>query len=136
MNQSSANKRMQPTRLRSHLRRSRCRGRFAPEATGRRITIRVVVGVKYAGQVEQSETRLIGYCADADYIRPLEVIENYPEDKYGPSCLLLGFTSAGRPLHVACSYPSRPLVKIITLYEPDPEEWTDNRIRRESEKKR
>ncbi|HAS85716.1 MAG TPA: DUF4258 domain-containing protein [Candidatus Competibacter sp.] len=64
----------------------------------------------------------------------LEVIENYPDDKYGPSCLLLGFTSAGRPLHVVCSYPSRPLVKIITLYEPDQEEWTDNRIRRESEK--
>ena len=62
-----------------------------------------------------------------------EVIENYPDDKYGPSCLLLGFTSVGRPLHVVCSYPSRPLVKIITLYEPDPDEWTDNRIRRDRE---
>ena len=60
-----------------------------------------------------------------------EVIEDYPDDKYGPSCLLLGFTSAGRPLHVVCSYPSRPLVKIITLYEPDPAEWTDNRIRQD-----
>ncbi len=28
-----------------------------------------------------------------------EVIENYPEDKYSPSGLLLGFTAAGRPLH-------------------------------------
>jgi len=26
-----------------------------------------------------------------------EVIENYPEDKYSPSALLLGFTAAGRP---------------------------------------
>jgi len=43
-----------------------------------------------------------------------EVIEDYPEDKYGPSCLILGFTSAGRPLHVQCSYPDRPLIKIIT----------------------
>ena len=60
-----------------------------------------------------------------------EVVEDYPDDKYGPSCLLLGFTSAGRPLHVVCSYPSRPLVKIITLYEPDPAEWTDNRIRQD-----
>ena len=49
-----------------------------------------------------------------------EVIEDYPNDKYGPSCLVLGYTKAGRPLHVQCSYPSRPLVKIITLYEPDP----------------
>jgi len=60
-----------------------------------------------------------------------EVVEDYPDDKYGPSCLLLGFTSTGRPLHIICSYPSRPLVKIITLYEPDPAEWTDNRIRRD-----
>ena len=26
-----------------------------------------------------------------------EVIENYPDDKYSPSALLLGFTGAGRP---------------------------------------
>jgi hypothetical protein len=50
-----------------------------------------------------------------------EVIEDYPNDKYGPSCLILGFTWTRRPLHVQCSYPSRDLVKIITLYEPDPE---------------
>jgi hypothetical protein len=59
-----------------------------------------------------------------------EVIEDYPDDKYGPSCLILGFTNAGRPLHIQCSYPSRPLIKIITLYQPDPELWIDNRIRR------
>ena len=60
-----------------------------------------------------------------------EVIEDYPHDKYGPSCLILGFTTRGRPVHVQCSYPSRPLVKIITLYQPDPERWIDYRIRRE-----
>ena len=59
-----------------------------------------------------------------------EVIEDYPDDKYGPSCLILGVTNAGRPLHIQCSYPSRPLIKIITLYQPDPELWIDNRIRR------
>jgi hypothetical protein len=26
-----------------------------------------------------------------------EVIEDYPEDKCGPSCLILGFTIGGRP---------------------------------------
>lgn len=59
-----------------------------------------------------------------------EVIEDYPEDKYGPSCLILGYTKADRPLHIQCSYPSRPLVKIITLYQPDPELWIDFRVRR------
>lgn len=59
-----------------------------------------------------------------------EVIENYPEDKYGPSCLILGYTKSGRPLHVQCSYPSRPLIKIITLYQPDPDLWIDFRVRK------
>jgi len=59
-----------------------------------------------------------------------EVIENYPEDKYGPSCLILGFTSAGRPLHVHCSYPIRPLMKVVTVYEPDPDLWIDLKIRK------
>lgn len=61
-----------------------------------------------------------------------EVIEDYPQDKYGPSCLLLGFTNAGRPIHVQSSYPTRPLIKIITLYEPDPDLWTDLRLRKSS----
>jgi len=59
-----------------------------------------------------------------------EVIEDYPDDKYGPSCLILGFTTAGRPLHLQCSYPSRPLIKIVTLYEPDPALWIQFRIRK------
>jgi hypothetical protein len=59
-----------------------------------------------------------------------EVIEDYPDDKYGPSCLVLGFTRSGRPLHIQCSYPARPLVKIITVYEPDPALWIDLRIRK------
>lgn len=59
-----------------------------------------------------------------------EVIEDYPEDKYGPSCLILGFTNTGRVLHVQCSHPTRPLVKIVTVYEPDVELWTDLRIRK------
>jgi len=60
----------------------------------------------------------------------IEVVEDYPDDKYGSSCLILGFTKAGRPLHLQCSYPSRPLIKVITLYEPDPDLWVDLRIRK------
>lgn len=62
-----------------------------------------------------------------------EVIEDYPDDKYGPGCLILGFTKAGRALHLQCSYPGRPLVKIITLYGPDPELWIDFRSRKRKE---
>ena len=59
-----------------------------------------------------------------------EMIEDYPNDKYGPSCLVFGLSDAGRPLHVQCSYPIRPLVKIITVYEPNPLQWINYRHRR------
>ena len=51
------------------------------------------------------------------------VIEDYPDDKYGPSYLILGRAATGRPLHIQCSDPSRPLVKVITVYQPDPNRW-------------
>lgn len=50
-----------------------------------------------------------------------EVIEDYPQDKYGPSCLILGYTAEKRALHVQVSYP--PQVKVITVYEPSAAEW-------------
>ena len=59
-----------------------------------------------------------------------ELIEDYPNDKYGPSCLILGYTQAQRPLHIQSSYPSRPVIKIITIYEPDPNLWLDFKVRR------
>lgn len=58
------------------------------------------------------------------------VIEDYPEDKYSPSCLLLGFTQTGRPLHIQVSLAETELVKIITIYEPDPNEWLNYSQRR------
>lgn len=57
-----------------------------------------------------------------------EVIEEYPEDKYSPSCLIYGKTKNGRDLHVQVSVP--PKVVIITTYEPDPREWIECKIRR------
>jgi hypothetical protein len=57
-----------------------------------------------------------------------EIIENYPDDKYSPSCLIYGRTKQGRPLHVQVSLP--PKVVVITTYEPDPTEWVDFKIRR------
>lgn len=59
-----------------------------------------------------------------------EVIEDYPDDKYGPSCLIFGMTKSGRPIHLQCSHPSRENIKIITLYQPDPGQWIDYKVRR------
>ena len=57
-----------------------------------------------------------------------EIIEEYPDDKYSPSCLIHGVSKAGRHLHVQLSLP--PAVIVITVYEPNASEWIDNRVRR------
>jgi hypothetical protein len=80
--------------------------------------------------VDQSIVRRITVGELREAIANGEVIEDYPDDKYRPSFLIFGRTAAGRPLHVQCSYPARPIVKIITLYEPDPTLWTDFKVRR------
>jgi hypothetical protein len=85
--------------------------------------------------VDQSIVRHISVQELREAIAGGDVIEDYPDDKYGPSCLVLGATLANRPLHIQCSYPSRPVVKIITLYEPDPQRWIDFKVRRTADER-
>lgn len=54
------------------------------------------------------------------------IIEDYPADKYSPSCLLLGFTAGSRPLHMQVSRQESDSTRIITIYEPDSAEWIAN----------
>ena len=62
--------------------------------------------------------------------RDAQVIEEYPDDKYAPSCLLLGFFLQARPLHSKYPMPILLWLRIITLYEPDEHEWYDYTRRR------
>lgn len=73
--------------------------------------------------VDQSILRQIQVQEVREAIANGQVIEDYPNDKYGSSCLVSGLTQAQRPIHIQCSYPSRSLLKIITLYEPTPQRW-------------
>jgi homoserine kinase len=52
------------------------------------------------------------------------VIEDYPEDSRGHSCLILGFADK-RALHVVCA-PKDDYLAIITAYLPSDQEWEDN----------
>ncbi|MBI5695890.1 MAG: DUF4258 domain-containing protein [Nitrospirae bacterium] len=62
-----------------------------------------------------------------DAVMAGEVIEEYPDDKYYPSCLVYGKTRNGRDIHVQLSSPE---VVVITTYEPDESEWVGSRTRR------
>lgn len=58
-----------------------------------------------------------------------ELIEDYPNDPRGHSCLMLGFGDAGRAVHVVCS-PKDEYLAIITAYLPDPAQWSEDFRRR------
>ena len=53
------------------------------------------------------------------------IIEEYPDDPRGASCLILGEVGQ-RPLHVVCGCLDAEEILIITAYEPDPEEWEND----------
>jgi UV DNA damage repair endonuclease len=60
-----------------------------------------------------------------------EVIEDYPEDARGHSCLMLGRGEGKRLVHVVCA-PKSDYLAVITAYLPSPSEWElDWRTRRE-----
>lgn len=59
-----------------------------------------------------------------------EVIEEYPDDKPYPSKLVLGWLGA-RPIHVVVADNAAAQETIvITVYEPDPEQWEPDFKRR------
>lgn len=54
-----------------------------------------------------------------------EVIEDYPEDVRGHSCLMLGRGDDGRAIHIVCA-PKEDYLAIITAYLPRADEWTND----------
>jgi len=54
-----------------------------------------------------------------------EIIENYPEDARGHSCLMLGRGEYKRPIHIVCAHKEGYLA-IITAYIPGEIEWDDD----------
>jgi hypothetical protein len=61
-----------------------------------------------------------------------EIIEDYPEDARGHSCLMLGTGELGRAVHVVCA-PKDDYLAVITAYLPEKQEWSpDFRTRRKA----
>jgi len=57
------------------------------------------------------------------------VIEDYPEDKPYPSCLVLCSNVNGRPIHVVVSTDDT-MIFLITAYVPNPEKWNEDFTKR------
>jgi hypothetical protein len=62
-----------------------------------------------------------------------ELLEDYPDDPRGPSCLVLGFTKAGRAIHSVWGMLADGRVRVITVYIPLPPKWPNPGTRRKRE---
>jgi len=65
-------------------------------------------------------------------VESAELLEEYPDDRLYPTCLLFGFTRSGRPLHLVAAYDKMERQAIVvTVYQPDPRKWEGYRRRRQ-----
>ncbi len=58
-----------------------------------------------------------------------KILEDYPDDPRGTSCLVLGY-SQNRPIHIVCGYTPIKWIRLITVYTPKLPKWIDERTRR------
>ena len=58
-------------------------------------------------------------------IKSCEIIEDYPFDTRGHTCLISGQGNGKRTIHLVC-YPTDNFLQIITAYLPDEKKWDDN----------
>lgn len=60
-----------------------------------------------------------------------EIIEDYPNDRPYPSCLIFGQNFSGEPIHSVWAYnEENKWTVLITVYRPDPNRWINWRERR------
>ena len=81
--------------------------------------------------VERASIRGIDPLETKEALLNGEIVEDYPKDKRGHSCLVYGKTQVGRDIHVLCGM-AYDILWIITVYEPNPAEWINLKTRRVS----
>lgn len=60
-----------------------------------------------------------------------EIIEDYPNDRPYPSCLIFGQNFSGEPIHSVWAYnEENKWTVLITVYRPDTNRWINWRERR------
>lgn len=58
----------------------------------------------------------------SELLKALRKRIRFTDDPRGHSCLVLGFTSTRRPIHVVCT-PKDEFLVVITAYEPSLNKW-------------
>ena len=85
---------------------------------------RKILVLAHAARQMSRPDRMISIVEVRNIVENGEVIEHYPDDVRGQSCLLLGYGEHGRPIHIVCS-PKDEYLAIITAYLPYEQDWED-----------
>lgn len=72
---------------------------------------------KHGDQERQNDNLSINEIEEAMFNG--RILEHYPDTGRGNSCLVVGFTEGGKPVHVVCGQRGDSIV-IITVYIPTP----------------
>jgi hypothetical protein len=72
---------------------------------------------KHADQERQNDHLLIREVGEA--LLAGMILEQYEDFGYGDSCLVVGFTRQGKPVHIVCGEKAGVLA-IVTVYIPTP----------------
>lgn len=81
---------------------------------------------------EEAQEDGLGYSDIFHSVRNGEIIEDYPNDKPFPSCLVFGLAEKRQHIHSVWAYNSdNRWAVLITVYIPDPERWIDWKIRKD-----
>jgi hypothetical protein len=81
-----------------------------------------VLFLPHAVQQMSRPERMISPAEVRRVVNTGEVIEDYPEDARGHSCVVLGHGTDSRPLHVVCA-PKAEYLAIITASLPRSDQW-------------
>jgi hypothetical protein len=89
--------------------------------------------VSFHAQQERLEEDLDLIQIEAAIIDQGELLEEYPDDPRGESCLLLGFVGP-RPIHVVLGWTTmrtetQRMLRLITVYTPTAPKWINPRTR-------
>ena len=80
---------------------------------------------------EEANNELISLKMARESVSTGEIIEQYPNDKPYPSCLIFSRLENGDPIHTIWAFNKEMNSSVlITMYRPDPQKWIDNKIRR------
>ena len=69
----------------------------------RKMTQRQIIYTEHALDRMNAESEMITFEEVRGVVAEGEIIEDYPDDVRGHSCLMFGITRSGRPVHVVCA---------------------------------